>query len=107
MRYTNTLACNTSIFKAQKPASKIKSFQETTSSMKQLGLIQGFFGQSSFKKFKFLRTDSVLLYAWNFSTFYSSISLLRKLKFSQIDLIYEMKRNISVFQSSNSLLDKL
>ena len=97
MRYTNKLACNTSIFKAQKPASKIKSFQETTSSMKQLGLIQGFFGQSSFKKFEFLRTDSVLLYAWNSSDFYSSISLLKKLGYLQINSIYELKKKIFNF----------
>ena len=42
MRYTNTLACNTSIFNTQKPALKIKHFQETTSSMKQLGKLKIF-----------------------------------------------------------------
>ena len=57
------------------------------------------------KKVKFVRTGSFFWYIWKFSTFYSSITLLKKLKLSQIGSIYELKRKISETSWLKNLLN--
>ena len=108
MRYTNTLACNTSVFNTQKPALKIKHFQETTSSMKQLGKLKIFTAEMAcLKTSLFCKLFQSMNWVFELQNIEAQITCLNR--FSLCSNRFSLWNELGNFKflKTNSLLEEL